>query len=82
MSLKSILNDSSRQSQSSSRRKPSQVSSVAEQQPVNVKVNSEQDESNLDIDEVSPKLDKQKPAIPHSSANKIANNSSSTHKLE
>ena len=82
MSLKSILNDSSRQSQSSSRRKPSQVSSVAEQQPVNVKVKSEQDESNLDIDEVSPKLDKQKPAIPHSSANKIANNSSSTHKLE
>ena len=62
-------------------RKPSNVSGVAEQ-PVNVRVKSEEDESNLDIDEVSPKLDKQKPAIPQSSANKIANNSSSTHKLE
>ena len=54
MSLKSILNDSSRQSQSSQMRKPSHVSSVAEQQPINVKVKSEEDESNLDIDEISP----------------------------
>ena len=54
MSLKSILNDSSRQSQQSSQmRKPSNVSGVAEQ-PVNVRVKSEEDESNLDIDEISP----------------------------
>ena len=54
MSLKSILNDSSRQSQRSSQmRKPSNVSGVAER-PANAIVKSEKDESNLDIDEISP----------------------------